>query len=99
MSAARKALEGLIAATPEPPAGAEPGDIVEAGREMVRARSQWMSELYALGKEAVETDPNASELVALIRDRDRAWTRAFELAHQELNLRRTNVRRLRQRRR
>lgn len=99
MSAAATALEALLAATPEPPDGAEPGDVVDAGADMVEARRPHIERLRSAVAGGAVLAGAATGMLAELRERDAAWTRALELAHRELARRIAGVRRLRQRRR
>jgi hypothetical protein len=91
------ALRAVLAATPEPPAGADPGDLLAAGQAMAEAREAPLARLRALMSDSVELHVECAPLLDEINDRDSRWQAALSRAGVELTRRAAAVRRVRHR--
>jgi hypothetical protein len=98
---ALKALEDLLAATPDAPAAdADPDEVLTRGQALVLAREEILATLVTQleGETVVLADhPAAADLLERVRDRERGWQAAMAHARHVLGERTQAVRRLQQR--
>ncbi len=92
-----EALREVLAATPEPPRGADPADLLTAGQAMADAREAPLARLRALMSDSVELHAECAPLLDEINDRDARWQAALSRAGVELTRRAAAVRRVRHR--
>lgn len=93
-------LDELLAATPTPPADAEPADLLEALATIGPARAGLITALAAVadGADGAAADPLVRARYQVLEQRDRAWADALTRARTVVGDRLTAVRRTRVRR-
>jgi hypothetical protein len=92
-----EALREVLAATPEPPRDADPGDLLAAGQTMADAREAPLARLRALMSDSLELHAECAPLLEEINDRDARWAAALSHAGVEIGRRAAAVRRVRHR--
>lgn len=96
MTRVQRALDQLLAATPEPPsADADPVQVLELALEVTQAREPHIAAMRAvLGDRDLPAGP-ATDALSELEGRDARWSAALRRAHHLLGERLAAVRRLR----
>jgi len=90
-----EALRDVLVATPEPPADADPSDIVNMAQDMADRRAIALGRLQALLSGDAKPGEDCAPLLAEIRDRDARWNAVLTRARDEIVRRAAAVRRVR----
>jgi len=88
--AAHRALDALLAATPDPPSDAEPDDVVIAAAAMVDARAPHVETLRA---DTAAPCADCTPLAGRLAERDARWEGALQQARHQLSERLAAARR------
>ncbi len=94
----RHALDGLLAATPEPPPpDTDATDVLDWLRAVVSAREDAVRELALCGSDGgagVVLDPECEAILELVAERDQRWAALGKVAGRELVTRLRTAQRL-----